>query len=82
MYFVYILRSINSSEKIYVGYTLNVKSRVEKHNEGGCFSTKEHKPWKLIFYSCFIDKYQALAFEKYLKSHSGRIFIQKQLLLP
>jgi len=30
-------------------------------------------------YCAFPDKYKALAFEKYLKSHSGRAFAKKRL---
>ncbi len=68
------------SNKIYVGYTLNIESRLETHNNGGSVYTKEHKPWELMFYCGFQDKLKAMNFEKYLKSHSGRIFLQKRLL--
>jgi hypothetical protein len=33
----------------------------------------------LVFYCAFADKYRALEFEKYLKSGSGRAFMQKHL---
>jgi predicted GIY-YIG superfamily endonuclease len=42
---------------------------------------QKFKPWKLVWYCAFPDKYKALAFEKYLKSHSGRAFAKKRLLL-
>jgi len=79
MYYVYIIQSINNSEKIYIGYTQNIKERVQKHNHGGSTYTKEHRPWKLVFYCALNSKYKALQFEKYLKSHSGRAFIKKRL---
>jgi putative endonuclease len=31
----------------------------------------------LIWYCAFPDKYKALEFEKYLKSHSGRAFCEQ-----
>jgi len=79
-YYVYVVKSVNLPEKLYVGYTLNIISRLKKHNENGSTYTKGRGPWKLIFCCCFPDKFKALEFEKYLKSHSGRAFIQKRLL--
>jgi putative endonuclease len=80
MYYVYILRSINFPDRVYVGYTLNIQSRLNTHNNGGSIYTKDYKPWKLVFYSGFEDKLKAVDFEKYLKSHSGRIFTEKRLV--
>ena len=39
----------------------------------------DFKPWELVWYCAFPDKYRALEFEKYLKSHSGRAFAKKRL---
>ena len=80
MYFVYILRSTNYPDQAYVGFTEDVDARVEKHNEGGNVSTARYRPWKLVFYCAFEDKFRALAFETYLKSHSGKAFSAKRLL--
>jgi len=80
MFYVYIIQSIIYPEKNYVGYTLNVKLRVGKHNEGGSVYTRDHGPWKLVYHCCFDDKKKALDFEKYLKSHSGRAFMKKRLI--
>jgi len=76
-YFVYILQSINNPDKYYVGYTTNIKERLIKHNEGGVASTTTYKPWKIKNAISFVEKEKALAFEKYLKSHSGRAFAKK-----
>jgi len=37
-------------------------------------------PWELMWNCAFPDKYKALEFEEYLKSHSGRAFAAKRLL--
>jgi hypothetical protein len=37
------------------------------------------KPWRLVTYIAFSDEKKAVAFEKYLKSHSGRAFANKRL---
>jgi predicted GIY-YIG superfamily endonuclease len=79
MYFVYIIKS-QTKQKFYVGYTLDVLARLQKHNEGGSIHTKDFKPWQLVMFSCFFDKSKALEYEKYLKSHSGRAFMNKRLV--
>jgi putative endonuclease len=79
MHYVYLLNSIPYPDKFYVGYTLDVHDRLNVHNEGGSVYTKDHRPWEVIFYCCFSSKAKALAFEKYLKTHSGRAFAQKRL---
>lgn len=80
MYFVYIIKSECIPNKFYVGSTQNVRARLIKHNGGGSVFTKDYKPWKLVWYACFQEKAQALKFEKYLKTYSGRAFMQKRLV--
>jgi putative endonuclease len=80
MYYVYILRSIGHPNQTYIGYSSDLKARLKKHNEGGCPHTSKYKPWQLEWYCAFPGKYQALAFESYLKSHSGKAFANKRLL--
>ncbi len=79
MYYVYLIQSKKSSDKIYIGYTINLKQRLETHNSGGSVYTSDDRPWELIFYIAFRDQQKALEFEKYLKSHSGRAFAKKRL---
>lgn len=77
MFYVYILRSINFPEKIYVGYTIDIKKRLDVHNDGGSIYTAKYKPWVLSGYIAFIEKSNALDFEKYLKSGAGKAFAKK-----
>ena len=76
-YYVYIIQSINFHDRTYIGLTRDLKARIEKHNEGGSTHTSKSKPWKLKVAVMCIDKVKACAFEKYLKSHSGRAFTSK-----
>lgn len=78
MYYVYILKSINFPDKIYIGYTTDLTVRLETHNAGGSVYTKSWLPWEMVFYAAFSDQAKALEFEKYLKSHSGRAFASKR----
>ncbi len=80
MYYVYIIQSINNSDKIYVGCTENIDKRLSNHNSGTTDHTAKYKPWKLIMYLAFDSEIKAVEFEKYLKSHSGRAFRDKRLL--
>ncbi|MDP3043208.1 MAG: GIY-YIG nuclease family protein [bacterium] len=77
-YYVYILRCNNNH--FYVGCTNNLKERMDKHKRGKVQATSNLLPLKLIFYCCFLDKYLAFKFEKYLKSGSGRAFLNKHLV--
>lgn len=43
-HYVYILNSISNPTKFYVGYTLNVQSRLKTHNAGDSMHTKEYRP--------------------------------------
>jgi putative endonuclease len=79
MWYVYIIRSVNFPDQEYTGATADLKRRIPDHNAGKSTHTAKFKPWKLIWYCAFPDKYKALAFEKYLKSHSGRAFAKKRL---
>ena len=64
---------------LYVGYTINLKQRLETHNSGGSVHTAQYKPWKLVMYLAFSEEQKAKKFEKYLKSQSGRAFAKKRL---
>jgi predicted GIY-YIG superfamily endonuclease len=77
MHFVYFLESADGTHW-YVGVTDNVVRRLEEHNEGGTHTNK-HKPWRVKSYTAFTDRSHAEAFERYLKSHSGRAFAKKHL---
>ena len=55
--------------KTYVGYTVNLSSRLVKHNNNkGAKSTKGHK-WILIFKKTFKNKSNAMSFEYKLKKN-------------
>ena len=56
-FFVYIIKTVSSKiNKTYVGYTSNLKERINKHNNNkGAKSTKGHK-WELVYKKKFISK--------------------------
>jgi len=77
MHYVYLLRSVNFSDKIYIGYTNNIDQRMITHNDGKSLYTKRYMPWRLQGYFAFQEKVSAIKFEKYLKSGSGKAFALK-----
>jgi putative endonuclease len=77
--YVYILQCIAEPDRFYTGFTTDLKTRLKEHNTGKVPHTAKFKPWRLGTYVGFSDKQRAIAFEKYLKSHSGRAFARKRL---
>jgi len=77
MHWVYILKCHDGSP--YTGCAEDLKQRFQRHINGHGPATKPTLPVELIFYCAFKDKYKAFEFEKYLKSGSGRAFMQKRL---
>ena len=79
MQYVYILQSVAEPERHYTGCTDDLKERLRIHNAGRVLHTSKFAPWRLITYVAFSDRASAFAFEKYLKSSSGRAFAKKRL---
>jgi predicted GIY-YIG superfamily endonuclease len=56
-----------------------VDQRLAAHNAGQSPHTSKYKPWRLLSSHYFADPRLAAAFERYLKSGSGRAFAAKRL---
>jgi len=80
MYTVYVLISKIDPEKLYVGFTADLPSRIQKHNDNKSPYTRKYAPWELHTYTVFKQKDKAKEFEKYLKSGSGFAFLKKRFL--
>ena len=70
-FYVYILYSLKD-KGLYIGFTNNLKNRLTLHSKGQVIATKNRLPIKLIHYEYFINKDDAEAREKFLKSGYGR----------
>ena len=79
MYYVYILQSSVVPDRFYAGITQDLRARLAKHNAGEVSHTSKYAPWTVKTYVAFSEKAQAIAFEKYLKTASGRAFAKKRL---
>ena len=74
---VYIVRSDADPSRHYVGITSDVRDRLEWHNTGPSGYTRSHRPWSLAVSIEFPTEQQAIRFERYLKSGSGRAFAKR-----
>ena len=77
MNYVYILRSLSHPEQFYTGLCNDDEARLIAHNAGQSPHTSKYKPWKLVSSHYFERREVAAAFERYLKSGSGRAFANK-----
>ena len=70
MFYVYVLRS-KSDGKLYIGYTSDLRKRINEHNNGLVRSTRPRMPLTLVYYEAYAADKDAKQREKMLKSFSG-----------
>ena len=78
MFYTYVLQS-ESDKKYYMGYTKELKRRIDEHNNGLVTSTANRRPLKLIYYEACLNETDAVKREKYFKTGFGRRFIKNRL---
>ncbi len=66
MFYVYVIKSKKYGQ-LYIGSTNNLKRRIIEHNKGGVESTKNKKPYKLIYYEAYEVGTDSRRREKMLK---------------
>jgi putative endonuclease len=79
MKYVYLLQSIDFPKETYVGVTDDLKSKLAAHNAGRSPHTAKFRLCRLVTYVAFSDDQNAIEFERYLKTASGRGFANKRL---
>ena len=79
MYYVYFLKSLRYKYN-YVGYTSNLKSRLDEHNRGLNKSIKPYLSFEWDAYIAVKTKKLARDLEKYFKTGSGIAFSRKRIL--
>ncbi|MBU3942720.1 GIY-YIG nuclease family protein [Patescibacteria group bacterium] len=70
MYYIYVIKS-QKDDKFYIGQTNNVERRLIRHNKGMVKSTKNRRPFCLVFQEEFGTRKEAINRETYLKSLKG-----------
>lgn len=79
MKYVYLLNSLKDPVERYVGLATDLKRRLAAHKAGQSVHTAKYRLWKVVAYFAFDDEKRAIAFERYLKSGSGRAFANRHL---
>jgi len=59
MYYVYVIKS-KIKNWIYIGFTSDLRKRFQEHNRGKVRSTKSNKPFTLVYYEAYKNKFDAL----------------------
>jgi len=78
MEYVYVLQS-KKDRHFYTGWTNDLRKRFLEHNSGKVFSTKNRRPFKLVYYEACINREDAKIREKYLKTAWGKRYIKNRL---
>ena len=79
MYYVYLIQS-KKNQKLYYGYTRDLRRRLIEHNNGKNFSTKPYCPYRLIYYEAYASELDAKKREKQLKKFGQGIYRLKSRL--
>jgi putative endonuclease len=79
-YFIYVLRSELTGSS-YVGHTADLEKRLVEHNNNKSLSTREKKPWRLVYKEEFTTRSEAASREKYFKSVKGRLELKGKGIL-
>ena len=80
LYYTYVLKS-QKDENLYIGWTNDLKNRINQHNSGNVEATASRVPLKLIYYEACLSQECAIEREKQLKSGFGRLFLKRRLKL-
>ena len=69
-HYVYMIKSIKCGKaKTYVGYTINLKKRLNAHNLGKGAKSTRGRYWKIIFKKRYLNKSSALKMEYFIKNN-------------
>lgn len=77
-HYVYVLESAQTGNW-YTGCTSDLRKRFAEHNDGKSFHTKDRGPYRLIYYEASLNKNDAFARERYLKSGMGKRYVRNRL---
>jgi putative endonuclease len=65
--------------KFYIGWTDDLKKRIDKHQQGLVKSTKNRLLIKLVYFEACLSKNKAIKREKQLKTGFGRKFLKERI---
>ena len=68
-HYVYMLKSKGIKSVTYIGYTNNLKKRIDLHNSGKGAKFTRGRKWLLIYKEIFNSKKEAISREYYIKKN-------------
>jgi len=77
MFYFYILQS-KKDKHLYFGYTDDLKQRFKDHNQGRVISTKNRRPFILVYYEAYNSKRDAQEREKQIKRRAKALISLKR----
>ncbi|OGL26639.1 excinuclease ABC subunit C [Candidatus Saccharibacteria bacterium RIFCSPHIGHO2_12_FULL_49_19] len=80
-YFTYVLRG-KKDNRLYTGYTRQLRERLNEHNQGLNMSTKGRGPFELIYFEACLSEEAAQKRERQLKSGHGKRYLKSRLGAP
>ena len=78
IFHVYVISSCKD-KKWYTGYTQDLRKSFKEHNDNRVGSTKNRGPFTLIYTEGCLNREDALARERYLKSGMGKRYLRNRL---
>ena len=77
-WYTYVLQSTKNNHW-YTGCTTDLRKRFNEHQNNQVRSTKGRQPLQLIYYEACLNKDDAFARERYLKSGMGKRYLKNRL---
>lgn len=78
MFYVYILKSLKDG-KFYIGFSADLRRRLQEHQSGRSKSTKSRLPLKLLYYEAHTSKDDAMRREEYFKTSKGKSSLRQMI---
>ncbi len=66
MFYIYVIKS-KKDDKLYIGFTNDLRKRLIQHNQGLNKSTKYRIPFVLVYYETYLSEKDARIRERRLK---------------
>ena len=76
MFYVYVLR--NQSDKLYIGYSSDLKRRMQEHQRKHVPSTASGD-WKLVYYEAYLNEKDARYREQRLKDGRAQTHLRRRI---
>ena len=70
-YYVYVLQNVDNQNDFYIGYTTNLKTRLNAHNTNKTTATRG-RTWQIVYCEAYISEKVARKREYTIK-HNGRM---------